>query len=160
MALENKISISIPAEVKQQVMDGIKSVNDLLAPFLYSLSDEQRKSIAKVSDGTEPYMSKINTYTVSNPEFSPAFMDVEEFKKDYTAYAVCLEILNPLKQLLSKLDDTKTLCGSEGYSQSLLYYHSVKQAAKKGIENSNVIYDDLKKRFPSNPHKEVPPPVA
>ena len=52
MALENKISITIPDEVKQQVMDGLKSVNDLLTPFLYSLSDVQRKSIAKISDGT------------------------------------------------------------------------------------------------------------
>jgi len=97
---------------------------------------------------------------VSNPEFAPAFMDIEEFKKDYTAYADCIEILNPLKQILSKLDDTKTLCGSEGYGQSLLYYNSVKQAAKKGVENSGVIYDDLKKRFPSNPHKEVTPQQA
>jgi len=61
------------------------------------------------------------------------------------------------QQVISKLNDTKTLCGSEGYGQSLLYYNSVNQAAKKGVENSGVIYDDLKKRFPSNPHKEVIP---
>ena len=157
MALDNLISISIPAEVKQQAVDGIKSVDQLLSTFLYSLSDDQRKSIAKISDGTEPYMAKISSYTGSNPEFTPAFMDVEEFKKDYLAYADCLEMINPIKQLLAKLEDTKILCGSEGYGQSLLYYNSVKLAAKKGIGNSAVIYDDLKKRFPTNPHKAEPP---
>ena len=156
MALENLISIAIPPDTKQQAIDGIKSVDQLLTSFLHPLSDTQRANIAKVSDGTEPYMSKINSYVTTNPEFAPSFMDVSEFKKDYLAYADCLDIIKPLKQLLSKLEDTKTLCGSEGYTQSLLYYHSAKQAAKNGVANSKVIYDDLKKRFPSNPHKEEP----
>ena len=154
MALENLISIVIPPETKQQIIDGVKSVDQLLTSFVHPLSDTQRASIPKISDGTEPYIGKTSTYVTTNPEFAPSFMDVPEFKKDYAAYADCLDMIKPIKQLLSKLEDTKTLCGSEAYTQSLLYYHSVKQASKSGIGNSKVIYEDLKKRFPAIPHKD------
>jgi len=47
------------------------------------------------------------------------------------------------------------LVGSEAYMAALMYYNSVKMAAKTGQPNASSIYDDLSKRFPSTVRKTV-----
>ena len=48
--------------------------------------------------------------------------------------------------------------GSEAYMEALIYYGSVKMAAKAGEESARSIYYDLKMRFPGGPIKQLFPP--
>jgi hypothetical protein len=69
--------------------------------------------LAKVSDYAIPFIEKVAQYVVSNPEFIPLFGDAGEFSKDFTLFRDTREFLRLLSQLVSNLEDTSVLSGSE-----------------------------------------------
>lgn len=101
----------------------------------------------KMSDGTAPFVEKCLDYCESDGQFAPPFLDVEGFKADMDAWEKVIALLRPVQQLGLNLDDTATQAGSEGFTAALMYYNSVKQAAKLSIPGSKAIHEDLKGRF-------------
>ena len=154
MSQENRVSIKIsPADMKK-VLDAVKVVQDVLKPYLISLSPEERQTIPKANDKTMPFVQKTLEYCKSNPDFVPVYVDVKELGVDLQAASDLTQILRPVEQLYSGLDDTTMLSSSEAYVAALAYYNSVKHAAKMNVPNAKPIYDDLKKRFPGRPPKD------
>ncbi len=147
MVAENKISVSIPAETASEIQVAIKVINDKLAVHLLALTPDERRAIPKMGDGTIPFVKKAFEYATANKEFTPAFVDVEEMKKDIEAVETLQAFLRPLQQLVSSLDDTIMLSGSEAYVSALSYYNSVKNAARLNAPAAKVIAADLKQRF-------------
>jgi hypothetical protein len=109
----------------------------------------------KMGDKTVSFVEKTLDYVRSNPEFVPAYMNVYEFEKDTIAVKNLVAMLNPIMQLEQGIDDTEMLAGSESYTAALIYYNSVKQAAKNNVPNAAAIYDDLSKRFDGQGKKKA-----
>ncbi|MEP4534968.1 MAG: hypothetical protein ABJ004_17875 [Cyclobacteriaceae bacterium] len=147
MSTENVISIEIPPADVQAVKDALATIQSTLAPYVLALTPEQRKTIPKMSDGTEPFVSKVMDYATSDPQFAPPYMDVPELKKDFDAVTALMPLLRTVDQLKSNLNDTTMMAGSEAFVSALSYYNSVKMAAKMNIPGAKAIYDDLAKRF-------------
>ena len=85
-----------------------------------------------MSEKSIAFVNKVETYTNSNPEFAPAFMQVAEFEKDFLLVEELKPLLDICEQLCSNIDDTSMLVGNEAYVAALMYYNSVKMAAKTG----------------------------
>ncbi len=147
MSTENVISIEIPPADIQTVKDALTTIQTTLAPYLLALTPEQRKTLPKMSDGTEPFVAKVMDYAVSDPQFAPPYMDVPEMKKDFDAVSELLPLLRTVDQLEDNLSDTAMMAGSEAYVAALSYYNSVKMAAKMNVPGAKAIFDDLAKRF-------------
>lgn len=145
--MENKISIQIPPGDLQAAKVALEQAQQLLAPYVKALTPEQRKTIPKMSDGTEPFVQKVVEYASSAPQFMPPFVSKEEFDKDWQAVSGLLPLLRLCTQLEDTLSDTTMLAGSEAYISALSYYNSVKQAAKVNVPDAKAIYEDLRKRF-------------
>lgn len=156
MSTENVISIVIPPADIQIVKDALATINTTLAPYMLALTPEQRKTIPKMSDGTEPFVAKVMDYATSDPQFAPPYMDVPEMKKDFDAVTQLLPLLRTVDQLEDNLSDTTMMAGSEAYVAALSYYNSVKMAAKMNVPGAKAIYEDLRKRF----EKQGPRPVT
>ncbi len=150
MSTENVISAEISATDLQTVKDALSTIQSTLAPYLLALTPEQRKTIPKMSDGTEPFVSKVMEYASNDAQFVPPYMDVTEMRKDLDAANQLSPILRTVEQIESNLNDTTMMAGSEAYIASLSYYNSVKMAAKLNVPGAKPIYDDLKKRFTKN----------
>lgn len=143
----NRISLTFTDDEKKQINDAITVLLNLLAPKLIALDKEDKKRLAKLSDDGIPFAEKVMHYSVSNPEFIPAYTSAAEFDKDFTGFTVLREFVRPLMQLVSNLEDTWTLCGSEADEFARLYYAMVAQGAKMGVPGAQTIYDDLKPRY-------------
>jgi len=150
MSTENVISIEIPQADIQAVRDALATINATLAPYLLALTPDQRRTLPKMSDGTEPFVAKVMDYATNDPQFSPPFMDVPEMKKDFDAVSQLMPLLRTVTQLQNNLSDTTMMAGSEAYVAALSYYNSVKMAARMNVPGAKAIYDDLKKRFESS----------
>ncbi len=122
---------------------------------MISLTAEQRGDIPKMGDATIPFVEKVLDYAQSNPEFTPAYMNVGDLKIDFEAVKDLNTIYRPLLQLQDSLNDSIMLSGSEAYIVALSYYNSVKMGAKMNIPGAKAIYDDLKKRFAKSPRKKT-----
>ena len=159
MSTANRIDASIPGSVITDVTNKLKEAAILLKPYLESLTVEERKTLAKMSDKTVAFVNKIDSYTDSNPEFAPAYMEIPDFKKDINLVNDLKDVLDIANQICSNVDDTVMLAGSEAYVGALLYYYSLKGAIKAGQPNAKPIYEDLAKRFPG-PRKKTPPTIG
>ncbi|TAH19974.1 MAG: hypothetical protein EAZ08_07430 [Cytophagales bacterium] len=136
-------------------MEYLSKIQEILKPYLIALSPEERRQLLKMGDKTVSFVEKTLDYVKSNPEFVPAYMNVLEFEKDATAVKNLVSMLNPITQIEQGVDDTEMLAGSEAYTAALIYYNSVKQAAKNNIPNAAAIYDDLSKRFDGQGKKKA-----
>lgn len=152
---ENRISIQISSADAKAIYDAIAVINDKLQPILIALDANDKRNLAKIGDKSVSFVDKTIQYAETNAEFTPAFVDVAELKKDYEAFNVLNGFLRPLTQIIKNLDDTATLCGSEAIGATLAYYNSVKQAAKMGVPNAATVYDDLSQRFEAQKARRV-----
>jgi hypothetical protein len=152
---ENIISIQIPESDIKQVMEYLSKIQEVLKPYLIALSPDERQRMLKMGDKTVSFVDKTLDYVKSNPEFVPTYMNVLEFEKDATAVKNLMSMLNPVVQIEQGINDTEMLAGSEAYTAALIYYNSVKQAAKNNIPNAAAIYDDLSKRFDGQGKRKV-----
>jgi hypothetical protein len=144
---ENSISLDIKESDAVEITKAIQVLADKLQPLLIALEASDRQSLAKMKDKSVPFIEKIIQYIESNPEFVPIFLNTDEMKKDFNAFTVLNNFLRPLAQITRNLEDTAMLCGSEAYSAGLIYYGSVKQAAKVNVPKAKAVADDLSVRF-------------
>jgi hypothetical protein len=144
---ENRISLSISDADKTKIMQAITALAGMLQPMLIALDADGRKSLAKMSDASLPFIQKVAQYVDSNPEFVPAFVDAAEFKKDLQTFLDLREVLRPILQLVGNLEDTAMVSGADAYDVGRAYYKSVQQGVKMNVPNANAIYEDLKSRF-------------
>ena len=121
----------------------------ILLPHLKDLSADERRLLPKMADKTVAFVSKTHAYMSEAPELVPPYVNLEEQKIDLEAVESLKQLFVPLQKLTDLLDDTMLLSGSEAYVASLAYYNYVKGAVKAGVPGTDLIYQDLKKRFPS-----------
>lgn len=134
---KNLISMEVPAETLTKLQEKLKELRELLAPYLVTLTLEDRKSLPKMSDKTLAFVSKTAEYVKSNPKLIPPMMEAEELGKDFTLNQSLQPVYNSLKQLVDNLSDTLMLSGHEAYAQASLYYASVKMAANSATKMPN-----------------------
>jgi hypothetical protein len=129
------------------------------APFLLSISNEERQEIPKLGDKSGGFHEKCMGYMASNPEFLPGFIDIAEINKDKTLRNQVNEFWPHLKTLCESVNDTVLLLGSELYMADLAFYQTVREAARRGRAGADTIYNDLKQRFPGATPQEPTPPT-
>lgn len=145
--MDNKINFTIPAETITEVNDALATIATALKPYVLALSPEERRELPKMSDKTLPFVDKALDYLSRAPQFAPPYMDVEELQNDMTVYNQLMPLLRQVRILSDNLDDTTMEAGAESYMAALMYYNSVKMAAKMDIPGAKSIADDLSKRF-------------
>ncbi len=147
MSTQNQISIEIPQTVIDDVVTKLQDCKHQLAPYLQGLTAKEREEMFKLGDKTVAIVEKTREYVISNPQFVPAYMDQDEFKKDVTVVSQLKAVVNLATQLATDSDDTLMLAGSEALQGALLYYGQIREAHHKGIPTAKPIYQDLSERF-------------
>ncbi|XOV93715.1 MAG: hypothetical protein ACFHWX_03190 [Bacteroidota bacterium] len=145
--MENRIHQVIPKQDIAAINDAIKVLEDKLSPHLKTLTTDDRRKLPKMGASNQPFVRKTLEYTKSDGQFLPVYVDQEQLEVDVNSVEVMNTFYRPLNQIISALNDSLLLAGSEALQASLGYYQSVKQAAKMNVPEAKVIYEDLSKRF-------------
>jgi len=143
----NRLSLDITDAKKAEVAADTAKLNESTQDFNVVITKEEIKSIPKVADRRIPFVEKSTGYTDSNPEFLPPHYNAVEFKRDFKAYMDLREMVRPLRQILSKMEYSMMVSGSEAYEAALQYYKSVRYHASIGTPGAQAIYDDLRQLF-------------
>jgi hypothetical protein len=146
--MNNSHSTAIPADILAQALAKAEDLRALLAPYVTPLTPTQRKSIAKMGDKTLAFVEKALELAQSNPEFVPPYLDLNEFVIDFSDTHNIEPLLIAVEQLVSGIDDTQMLAGSESYHAALIFYNSVKEAAVRNVAGAKDVYNALRVRFP------------
>ena len=147
MSKENIVSIQIPEKDVATAVKKLQEVKDLLKPYLIALKPDERKKMLTMGDKTLPFVEKAAEYAQTRKDFTPPYVQVDEFLIDLQAVNDLTQVYREAQQLCKNLDDTILLSGSEAYAEALAYYQAIKQAAKRNIPDAKPIYEDLRQRF-------------
>jgi hypothetical protein len=91
------------------------------------------------------------------PDLLPGFTDPVEVLQDRDLVAALLPVMREIAPILSDLESTILLAYSDLYVADLAFYQNVKQAARRGVNGAEAIYEDLQQRFPGRPRAAQPP---
>lgn len=156
MSTRNLVSVDIPDGDIKKVKDAMKIIMDTLSPSLIALTAEERRTMLKMGDGTEPFVEKVLDYIDSNPQFLPTIVNAVEMKKDWKVWGQLIPILRMVDQLQSNLNDTIMEAGSEVYADCLGYYGGVQFGVKMNYPDAKPIDEDLRKRFVGQGKRKKP----
>ncbi|MDR1505365.1 MAG: hypothetical protein LBT43_23205 [Prevotella sp.] len=144
----------IPPDILERVQRLIDEANNLLAPYIYSLTPKERHEILKMGNRSVGFVKKVFDYARHYPQFCPSYLDLDAFEIDVKD-ATGLRVVNiSAHQLADNIDDTSMIAGSEALQAALIFYSAVKTAAEQDIPGAKEIYNDLKAHFPRKKHKK------
>ena len=145
--ISKRNSFDIPDDDLQAVQAAVQILQAKLVPHLINIGPDEKRALAKMGSKSVDFVSKTLTYANTNPQFKPAFVDIDNFSRDVTAFSVLRSLQQPVSQLADMLDDSLALTGSDAMNAALAYYQSVKTANKLNVPGAATITDDLATRF-------------
>jgi hypothetical protein len=140
-------SFKIPDSDLQDVQAAVQTLQAKLVPYLVNISPDEKRGLTKMGSKSVDFVSKTLGYANTNPQFKPAFVDIDDFSSDVNAFGVLRSLQQPLSQVADMLDDSLALTGSDAMNAALAYYQSVKTANKLNLPGAATITDDLSTRF-------------
>jgi hypothetical protein len=149
----DKHVVSIPADKLAQVTELVRQADAILAPYVISLTPSERQAMAKMGEKTLNFVEKAHEFVATNPTLCPPYLDIAAFDVDFADAHNLWNLLLVTQQLHENVDDTAMLAGSEAYQAALVFYNSVKMAARQDVPGAKAVYEELKKRFPGGKRK-------
>ncbi|MDR2260359.1 MAG: hypothetical protein LBE06_05370 [Azoarcus sp.] len=146
--MQNKHTHAIPAATLEQLRASIQQSMEQLAPYKLNLSVEERREMFKMGEKSLAFVKKAHEFSRQNAQFCPPYLDAEEFEIDFSDAESLFGLRNLVAQFQAMLEDIVTVSGGEAFQSALLFYGSVRVAAKQGLPGAQPIYDELRTRFP------------
>lgn len=158
--ISKRNSFEIPDDDLQVIQAAVQTLQAKLVPYLVNISADDKRTLTKMGSKSVDFVSKTLNYATTNPQFKPAFIDIDEFSRDVTAFGLLRSLQQPVSQLADMLDDSLALTGSDAMTAALAYYQSVKTANKLNLPGAATISDDLSTRFAGQGNRPAKGAVA
>ncbi|RZK38313.1 MAG: hypothetical protein EOO61_08080 [Hymenobacter sp.] len=158
--MPNQFHQTIPAAVLADVQTHLDAIKAALAPYLISLTPEERKTIPRMADKTVAFVTKTADYAARTPAFVPTFVDLAELTQDVAGVNALTPLRQQFEQLALDTDSTVMQAGSEAYTNALTIYSNIKFLAKNKQPGAQAAYDDLSVRFPGSSNAGRKPNAA
>jgi len=136
------ISDADMADIQSQIADITQRL-----PFLVGLTPQERKRLNTIRHQKKLFVEQIVRSFEENQAILPGYLDAEAIRRDYELFEQLTELELIVGQLQEKLVHTRMLAGSEAYEGSLVFYHSLKRAAKSGLPGVQTVLEELKPFF-------------
>jgi hypothetical protein len=160
MSSDNRISAVLSDEDVAAVQGALATIRGVL-PFLVTLAAQDRQALPRLGPKSVGFDEKCVTYMANRAQFVPGFVDLAEVQKDRALRTQLQRFAAELQTLAASVDDTLQLVSSEVWMADLAYYQSAREAAHRGREGAQDVYDDLRQRFPGpRGTRAVPEPAA
>ena len=144
--MKNYISAQLTNEKMEKIKSLLGQIEEEL-PFLINLSPSERQAIPTMDNVRKPFVEKALSYGQSIGEIVPAYVDLEELKRDLDLYEKLQEINRKIGPMAEKVDDTTKAVSADAYGVGLTIYTSSKMAQKNGYPGIDGVVDDLKSFF-------------
>jgi hypothetical protein len=158
--MQNLSAVSIPAPIpdatQAQILAKIGELETLLAPYLRSLTDIERRGLAKMGADSVSFVENGQSAIEHSLDFMPRDFDPNEFKNAFALTQQLEPIALRLESLARGAEDGDMTFGSVAYGDALEIYSQIGSASKK---DSGLLpfYNAMKIRFDKQRGKRTPP---
>ena len=139
--------------------------NELL-PLLNTMTEEWQTISLTNSDrlkmlgsGVRRYgfIDKVSDLALTNPEFIPPFLNIEELKERIREIEGLRDISVTLQQMQRINDDILLVTGNDAFRLALMYYNTVREASRRNIPGALALFKALELFFRRPRHTKDEP---
>ncbi len=156
MSDQNLVSATLSATDRDAVLLAISTITTKL-PFLLGLSVNDRINLQKMGNIRRSFVEQTVPIANQNAQVLPASFNLGELTADMDLYHQLIPIMDALKPVFEKLDDTLMALGSDLYAASLEAYGYIKTAGKS--QGLDALRDQLKASRQRAPKQKATPPT-
>ena len=129
MSDQNLVSATLTNADRDAVLAAINTITTKL-PFLLGLSVDDRINLQKMGNVRRSFVEQTVPIANQNAQVLPPSFNLTELTADMDLYHQLVPIMDALKPVFEKIDDTLLALGSDLYSGSLEAYGYIKVAGK------------------------------
>jgi hypothetical protein len=155
--MSDRISAKLSYADRAEILEAINLIKTKM-PFLTNMTAEERKSLNKMGDRSQAFVTKALEVAKQNPDILPRSFDLEEMRLDVELFEAMYAIVAAFAQLEGMLDDTYKLVGSEAYTAALKVYNYAKASGDEAGLAPAIA--ELGQRFARKQAKEKTQPAA
>jgi len=151
-----------PAELND-MKNAAKLINDLIKSKIdMNLSDAERRSLSKVGDQRQPYVSiAIGVYANNFPHLNGQAVPLPDAQKDIAVYGELIELVALSQQAFERTIELQMVAGHYAFEfMRDQYFNAERYKDSASVEGAQVVYDGLKACFegqgPQNPPAPTP----
>lgn len=142
--ISNKVTGTLSPEAKEVIFAAIDEILENL-PFAIDLTVEERKRLSKMGDGGWAFVERAHNLAVRNPDFLPRTFSVEEMTRDVELFQDMHPLVQAVKQMYERIEDTYKAVGADAFSEALAVYNYAKMS-DPGLAMDEVL-KDMSRRF-------------
>ena len=148
-------SIELSTQELDEIRGAISTLNRILLPKLQELNFGSKKNGFGLGDKSISFATKSCEYASEHSELVPSYINAESMKKDLETIETLRSIQQFFQGGLSIVSGSLILVGTNVMKSALIFYRSVKTAAKENVSTAGAIYEDLSKRFKMTKRKNT-----
>lgn len=156
MSDQNLVSATLTNTDRDAALAAIATVQTKL-PFLIGLSPIDRINLQKMGNIRRSFVEQTVPIANQNAQVLPASFNLAELTADLALYHQLVPIMDALKPVFEKLDDTLMALGSDLYAASLEAYGYIKAAGKS--QGLDALREQLKASRQHAPKQKPTPPT-
>ena len=134
---QNIVSITLQPERVAAIQQALTSLEAAL-PDLIELSMAQRVELIKMGPKSESFVREGLIVLEANPDLLPRSFDVDEMRRDLTAFDTLRPLFHRLRLLTARANDTEMALGSDLYKAALEGYRFARASG------AGALLDELK----------------
>ena len=133
----------IPQQVITEVTLLLAQAKEKLEAYAAHLRALDRRRLNNIGVKREGFAQRAFRLAMDNPEFLPHYLERARYIDDYDHYVLMQSAVDEDKQVSELLRNINTENDDVFYTDGLDYYAAVKEAAKRRVDASESIYEDL-----------------
>ena len=143
----------IPQQTITEVTLLLAQAKEKLEAYAAHLRALDRKRLNKIGVKREGFAQRAFRLAMDNPEFLPHYLTRVRYIDDYDHYVLMQTAVDEDKQVTELLRNLNSENEDVFYTDGLDYYAAVKEAAKRRVDASEEIFEDLSPFFKSHGRK-------
>ena len=144
----------IPQTVIQDAQLKLDEVTKMLEPYLLALSPDERRGMVKNGVGSVEFLELSHGFAIDYPDLFPGFMKACVFEEELFAIRGLQACAARASHLRDRIIDTEMVTHCHALDTALAFFHTIKIAARRDIPGAEVIYEELRHRFPPKSRRQ------
>jgi hypothetical protein len=137
----------VPDELIEKLGGLFAEIREILEEHAAHLRALDRSRLLGVGIKTQGFIKRIHELAESNPEFIPYYLSPEKLREDYDYYTSILSLYEGSNQINELLRRITILSGHVSRTNSLGYYATLREAAKRRIDPAERMYKEMEVFF-------------
>ncbi|WP_282125585.1 hypothetical protein [Marinifilum flexuosum] len=117
--LKNLNSTHLSAEQIETINTNLGSLETTLSMIVSNLTGDERRKYGSISEQNKLLVNKVNDYAINQPALKSPDVDWDEFTKDFNSRTVLEGLIARLENLLTGINNAKTLHDYDNYQAAL-----------------------------------------